>query len=183
MRWNTFSQSVLFGGVAAAAFAVFALILSSRFGVEWSLVGFAACAIPIYLVGLAETRRRGAAAAMLAAGLIAGVVALDASPREALFVSALALGLARSGIAYPRAFARGVLIESMLGVGGLSVAGILIGTSTLSVVLAVWGFFLVQAVFFLIPRARPIRPAEAIDPFDEARDRANAILDDAIRGT
>lgn len=180
MRWGTFSQSVLFGAVAAAAFAPFALIFSPWFGVQWALVGFAAGVIPFYLTGLGNTRRRGFAAALFASALIAAIAIFDAAPREALVGVALALGLARSGLAHPGAFVRSVLVESLLLVVGLSVAATLIGGSTLSVVLAIWAFFLVQSVFFLVSRTNSMAECELVDPFDEARDRAIAILDDVV---
>jgi len=181
MRWNGFSRSVWFGAAAAAAFAVFGVTLAPRIGLEWALVVFGACVVPVYLFGLAPTRRRGVSAALFAAALIGGASLLDVSPRESLLVAAIALGLGRSGIAHPGPFARSVWIELFLLFGGWSVAGLLLAGSTPSVVLAVWGFFLVQAVFFLLPRTRPTSPGAAIDAFDEARDRANAILDDTVR--
>ena len=42
------------------------------------------------------------------------------------------------------------MLEALLLFGGLALARQLIGPSMLSLVLAVWGFFLVQSVFFLV---------------------------------
>lgn len=183
MRWGDFSRSVLFGAVAAAAFAPFALTVGPLLGGQWVLVGFAALVVPLYLTGLGDTRRRGVAAAVFASALIAMIAIFDTTPRDALVAVALALGLARSGLAHPGSFVRAVVVESLLLVGGLSVSSALVGNSTLSVVLAIWGFFLVQSVFFLLAAARSTVPRGLVDPFDEARDRANAILDDALGGT
>jgi hypothetical protein len=180
MRWNGFSRSVLFGAAAAAAFAPVALTLSPWLGVQWSLVVFAALAVPLYLTGLGDTRRRGVTAALFAMLGIAGVGVLGATPREALVAAAVVLGLARSGLAYPGPFVRSAVLESALLAGGLMVANVLIGSSTLSVVLAVWGFFLVQSFFFLVVGARPIAAPRRVDPFDEARDRAIAIMDEPV---
>ena len=179
MRWGSFSRSALFGAVAAAAVAPFLLTLGPWLGVQWALVGFAALVIPLYLTGLGDTRRRGMAAAVFGSALIAAIAILDPTPRDALVAMALVLGLARSGLAYPGSFVRSAIVELLLQVGGLSVAATLIGSSTLSVVLAIWGFFLVQSVFFLLSATRSSAPRGEVDPFDEARDRAIAILDDA----
>jgi hypothetical protein len=180
MRWDGFSRSVAFGAAAAAAYVPFALAIGPALGRQGALFAFLALLIPFYLTGIGLTRRRGVAAAVLATGIIVATTVSYATVREGLVVVALALGLARSGLAQPGTFVRSVVLETLLFVGGLSVASVLVGSSTLSVAIALWGFFLVQSVFFLVAGPRSSSSQGSIDPFDEAHDRATAILDDSL---
>jgi hypothetical protein len=179
MRWNGFGASVLFAAVAAAGFAPFALAVAPWYGTQWALVGYAMLVVPAYLFGIGDSRRRGCGAALLATALGAAVAALDPTPREALLGAAGLLALARSGVAYPGAFGRAVAVELGLGAVALAVAHFLIGGSVLSIVLSIWGFFLVHSAYFALPGAgaRGASARASRDPFEDARDRAHAILD------
>jgi hypothetical protein len=179
MRWNDFSRSLLFAAVAAAGFAPFAMLTTPWLSVSWALALYALACGPLYLSGLGSSRRRGVRSALLAA-VLGGVALLVAgSPREAIVLAAVIAGLVRSGVVYHRPLARAALIEAgLLGVG-LGVAQLLIASSTLSIVLAIWGFFLVQSVFFLVGGARRERSTRGGDAFERAVDQVNAILRDA----
>lgn len=177
MRWNDFPRSLVFGAVAAAGYAPFALLSAPWLDARAALVVYALSAVPIYLAGLGDGRRRSFGAALGAGGLIALALLLGPTPREAIVAATLALSVARSAWLYRRASARAVAIELALGVGGLAVADGLVGGSTLSAVLAIWGFYLVQSVFFVIGGAGSERRRSSLDPFDEARERANRLMD------
>lgn len=179
MRWNDFFSSLLFAAVAAAAFAPFALALAPWLGVPWTLALFALLCGPAYVAGLGSSRRRGIHAGLLAAALGALALLAAGSAREAIVWAALILGLVRSGVLYRRPAARAAPVEAVLLGVGLCVAKWLVAASTLSVVLAVWGFFLVQSGFFLFGGARRERSCVPGDPFERAVDQANAILGDA----
>jgi hypothetical protein len=90
---------------------------------------------------------------------------------------AVMLALARSAFLYRIPLARAVVIEAALVVGGLLFARFLAGASILSVMLALWGFLLVQSVFFLVGAVRA-RESESTcrDPFEAAYGRAVALL-------
>jgi len=174
MRWNGFGRGVLFAAVAAAAFVPFA-IAAAPLG---ALAAYAWGIVAIHLAGLGATRRQGLAAA--AAVLLVGVIAAGAapSPRDAILGAALVLGLFRSGLLYRARFARALVIEGVLLVAGLAAAGAVLGGTTFSAVLAVWVFFLIQSVFFVVGGVSLRRePEAAVDAFDAARDRTRALID------
>ena len=67
----------------------------------------------------------------------------------------------------------------MLLIGGLALAGHLLGGSHLSFALALWGFLLVQSCFFLVPGMTPLSvERDAGDPFERAYARANSLLEE-----
>jgi hypothetical protein len=71
-----------------------------------------------------------------------------------------------------------VVLEVGLVGGGLLLARFLAGPSLVAIMLAVWGFLLVQSFFFLVPGAREgARGTPQRDPFDAAHERARALLD------
>jgi hypothetical protein len=78
--------------------------------------------------------------------------------------------------------ARAVLVETALGLGGLTFAWAMAAPTVGGVMAAVWSFFLVQSLFFLAGHART-RPATrpGCDPFDTAHARALALLDGGLR--
>ena len=181
MRWNSFARSLLFAGVAAAGYAPFSLAVAPWLGAGAALAAYAVLAVAVYTAGLGSTLRHGVGAALWAGLLGAGVLAATSSPREGVVAAALILSFCRSGVLYRAPFARALVLEGVLLVGGLGLAGHLMGPSTLSAILAVWGFFLVQSVFFLVAGERGERSrAEAFDPFERARSRALSILEEKV---
>jgi hypothetical protein len=96
----------------------------------------------------------------------------------ALCLAAL-IGAVRSGLLYRARPLRAILTEVALALGGLLFARLLLGPSALAAMLAIWGYFLVQSLFFLIPGARPGRGDDPVpDPFERAHARALALLDE-----
>ena len=183
MRWNDFGRSLLFGAVAAAAFVPFAILCAPTLGSRGAVVAFAILSASAHLAGIGASRRQG-----LFAGVLVGVIGTAAAlfapdPRDAVLATAMAFGLCRSGLLYRSRFARAVVLEGALLGTGLALAGHLIGASTFSAVLAVWAFYLVQSVFFLVGgiEARP-EDAGELDPFDAAHARAEEILEQAGAG-
>jgi hypothetical protein len=179
MRWNGLGRSLLFGAFAAAAFIPFAIIATPLFGWSGAVAAYAIVSAAVYLSGLGPTLRQGLAASLLL-GLGVGAIAVVApSHRDVVLAAALALGVLRSGLLYRSRFARALAIESALGCGGLLIAGQIFDGSVVSTALAVWAFYLVQSVFFAVGgiTLRCDRPDD-VDPFEAARARALALLDD-----
>jgi hypothetical protein len=82
---------------------------------------------------------------------------------------------------YRTRFARALLLEGVLLCAGLGVAGHLLSGSTFSAVLAVWAFYLVQSVFFLVAGVEARREDSGdADPFEAARARALELLDQGV---
>ncbi len=181
MRWNDFRGSLLFGAVAAAAFVPFAIIATPHFGWGGALAAYAVASASTYLTGLGATRRQGFAAGLLVAVLGVGIAFAAPTARDAILAATLLLGLCRSGLLYRARFARALVLESVLLCAGLGVAGYLLAGSTFSAVLAVWAFYLVQSVFFLVGGVET-RSEETgdVDPFEAARARALELLEQGV---
>jgi hypothetical protein len=180
MRWNGFGGSLCFAAIAAAGFAPFALLISPLWGLGETLIAYAWLTAVAYPLGLGMNARRGLGSAAGTACAAVLLAVLDAGAGANLLAAAACLAFARSGLVYERRLPRALILEALLVFGGLAVAEQMIGRSTTSAVLAIWGFYLVQSVFFLVGGARweRTRPQPA-DPFDAAYDRALAVLDEA----
>ena len=178
MRCNTFARSALFAAVAAAGWLSWVLVVAPLLGV-WNaravyLVGVTA----VYVAGLSTQSKRRLPVA-LATLLVAAVVALIAHTTAELAIGLAAiLGIARSGLLYRAAPARALATEVSLLLGGLVFARFLAAVSLPATALALWGFFLVQSLFFLVAgvRARAVSGVHP-DPFEEAQRRALALLE------
>jgi hypothetical protein len=179
MRWNSFSRGLLFSAIAAAAYGPFTLVAGPLLGARdaQSLYGVGLCAI--YLAGLARpgAARLGVAALAGALGLVAAAL-VTSTGELALSLGAL-IGAVRSGLLYRARPLRAILTEVALALGGLLFARFLLGPSAIAVMLAIWGYFLVQSTFFLIPGTKHGRSrASGPDPFELAHARALALLDE-----
>lgn len=83
----------------------------------------------------------------------------------------------RSGICYPKHFIRRLFAEIALSLGGGALVAILTPISVFSWAMAVWLFFLVQALYFVIFEIDHIAEEDlGRDPFDRARKQAEQIL-------
>jgi len=79
---------------------------------------------------------------------------------------------------YRTRFARALVLEGILLCAGLGAAGQILGGSTFSAVLAVWIFFLIQSVFFLVGGVTSRSECDAaVDPFEAARARTLDLLE------
>ncbi|MGH7803632.1 MAG: hypothetical protein ACREQJ_04740, partial [Candidatus Binatia bacterium] len=115
----------------------------------------------------------------LAAGLAVAVLARSVAELAIGLGAILAVG--RSAFLYRAPAARAAVVEALLIGGGLLFARWLAGPSPLGMVAALWGFFLVQSIYFLIGgvRGRPVTGRRR-DPFEEAHARALALLENGM---
>jgi len=127
---------------------------------------------------------RSSALAALAWPLTAAVLApwLGESPALRLHVAACAFPYAlRFGparlAALRRAPARALSVELALGAAGLGLARLVFDPSLAGTALAIWAFGLAQSAWLLLGGANPAEPPD-LDPFDEARRRSEALLDE-----
>ncbi|UCE86816.1 MAG: hypothetical protein JSU66_03520 [Deltaproteobacteria bacterium] len=182
MRWNSFARSVGFAAVAAALAIPFVLLLGPWLGRDGAAAAYAIAISSVYLAGIAAGRRRAIAAAALAGLLGAVLYAVAASFVELAIGAALVLATLRSGLLYrARRPARALALEACLGAGGLLLARFLADASLAGFALAVWGFFLVQSVFFLLgSRALPDGTPTERDPFERAQGRLLELLEDGL---
>jgi hypothetical protein len=175
MRWDSFSHSVLFGALAGLGWlGVVQLPLSAYAAYPPYVIG----CVAVYLAGLAPARRRRLAAGSLGAALGFGVFLLVGGVREATLAAAFVLAVVRSGFLYRQGPLRAVVLESALVLGGLSIARVFAGAGAESLAFGVWGFFLVQSLFFLAPGVGHRRgPQESEDPFERARSQLERLLE------
>lgn len=178
MRWNSFGRSTVFAVLGAIAAGAWLLAAGPLLGVRRALTLYLVGLAATYVAGLGSSRRRALGAAVATAVVGCGFGLVTGTLGELALGLAVVLALARSAFLYRRPPARAVAIEAVLVIGGLLFARFLAGTSMLSVMLALWGFLLVQSVFFLIGGVW-VRASESTcrDPFDAAYTRALALLD------
>ena len=179
MRASSFSGSLLFAALAGLGTVAWMIAASPLAGVSWALGLYSLGTAVAYLVWIAPSWPRG-----LAAGTGAGVAALAVAvlapmPTGAVMGAAAILAAARSGFLFRGRPARAFVAEGVLAGGGLALAGVLAGSTFLSLGLAFWGYFLLQSLFFLIGGIAE-RPADEprLDPFEVARRRALALMEE-----
>ncbi len=172
-------RTLAFGLVAALASIPWAMVLGPFFGHSWALAGYCLAAVALYVAVIARSWPRGVATGGVAGLAAAAVAILATAPSEAILGAAMILAVARGGFLYRGKPARTVVLEAALILGGLLFARALAGPTLLSAGLAVWAFFLVQSLFFLAGGVRERESDEPrIDPFERARKRALALMEE-----
>lgn len=173
MRWDGFPRSMVFAALAAFGALPWLALGGTRrwFGLYLVVVTTA------YVAGLVPRGRRRLAAACAVAALGGGAVVTAHTLTEVALVLAVVLGIARSAFLYRTRPARALVTESVLVALGLVFARFLAGPTLSAVMLAIWGFFLVQSVFFLVGGVSTrVAAGRHPDPFEEAHGRAMALL-------
>jgi hypothetical protein len=170
MRWDSFGRSAAFAACAALGW------------IPWLVLGgpralYLVAVTSAYVAGLGGSIARRLPAAILTA--IAGGALLLTGDAAVLCVGlAVALAVARSAFLYRAAAARAVVVETALAGGGLVFARLLGARSPLGMVLAIWGFFLVQSFFFILAGVRVRETATGHpDAFEAAHARAMEVLE------
>jgi hypothetical protein len=182
MKWNGFGSSLGFALGAAAGWPVFALVAGPRIGASAALSLYLVGVAAVYAFGLTADRVRGLGAAALTGAIAAAFAAIARDPAVVALGAAIGIGLARSALLHRRSTGRAIAVEvTLLGIG-LLLARFLASPGLLGIALALWGFFLVQSIFFAIGGASERRPdTGAMDPFERAKRRAMEVLEgDAI---
>lgn len=180
MRGSSFAGSLVFAALAALGALPWMLAAGPVVGSAWALGLYSLALSVVYAAWIAPSWRRG-----IAAGAVAGVFAAAAAlaspmPAGGVLGAAAILAVARSGFLFTAGPARALVVEALLTGGGLVFARALASSSLLSLGLAFWGFFLVQSVFFLIGGISGRTADEPrLDPFDEARRRALALMEES----
>jgi hypothetical protein len=180
MRVDGFGRSLAFAAIAAAGVVPWLLLARPFVGAHGALALYAIGVTALYVAGLAGATRRGLAAGALAAILASAVSLLTGSLAELAIGIALTMATLRSGLLFRRrGAARALAVEGFLVAAGLLVARVLADGSSLGIALSIWGFLLVQSLFFLIGgAARRERGSLEVDPFDRARSRLTELLEE-----
>lgn len=178
LRWNTFPRSLVFGLAASAAVLPWWILARPLLGGTRTLTVYLVFVTAAYLCGLAAERSRHVVTFLIA--LLAGtVIALVArSLTELALGLAVLLAVGRSAFLYSLPPARAVVIELFITGGGLLFARFLAGGSLAALVLAPWGFFLMQSLYFLVGGVT-VRTKSQVhpDPFQAAYGRALEVLE------
>jgi hypothetical protein len=178
MRCNSFARGVVFAAVAAAGVLPWLALARPLIGGPPALAAYLVAVTALYLACLTpQPSRRGA---VLAAAILLGCGIAFATYSARALVVGLAVLLAgmRSGILYRVPAARAVVVEGILVGSGLLFAAFLAAGSPLAVMLALWGFLLIQSLYFLVggTQARDTGGRHP-DAFEDAYARALALLD------
>jgi hypothetical protein len=174
---NGFLEGILFAAVAALAFGS-----AVRFASDWVAPTTAAA---LYLAGVSAaftfllgTRRSPRIAAVLLVGGVGVASALIAHTlAPTAVVLTVAIGVARARLLSPKRIARAGLVELGVGVVALTLADVVARPSWAWLALAVWAYWLVQSVYFLVIRAETDSERAPRDPFDVAAERASDLMD------
>lgn len=179
MRGSSFAGSLVFAALATLGALPWMLATGPIVGSAWALGLYSLTLSVVYVAWIAPSWPRRITAGAVAGGFAAAVALAAPMPAGGVLGAAAILAVARSGFLYTSAPARALVVEAVLTGGGLVVARALAGPSLLSLGLAFWGFFLVQSAFFLIGGiSRRTADGPRLDPFDEARRRAMALMEE-----
>jgi hypothetical protein len=179
MKMNTRSMlgTIVFGALLAIAYPAFSAALAPWFGRAAALSIYLTTGAGLYAFSLGSGLRERLRAGTLCALLLIPLLLLAPGPVTVAMGAGLVLAVVRSHLLRPGGPGRTLAIEATLGLTALAFVRAIAGPSPLEVSLALWGYFLIQSVYFAIGgvTARSPRPG-AIDPFDLARERAEALL-------
>jgi len=177
-----FHRTLLFGALAALGVPAVGLLAAPVLGFGTAICLYVLGLAATYLAWIAGGARRALGAAALAG--LGSLVLLVLAPGPFLLAvgAALLVAVVRSGFLYRGPQPRLLLLEGVLLLAGLAVAEALAAPGVLGIALAIWGYFLVQSLYFLLarPARRAVRPAG--DPFERARERLERLLEESGGG-
>lgn len=180
MRIDSFARGVAFAALAAAAWLPWAVIGVPILGLWNARAVYLVVTAVTYVASLPATRRSSSAVVVGTVG-VAVAVAVQTTAELVIILAAL-VGAVR-GISLPqRRAVRALAVEVLLLGGGLLAARALSPVPMSPVPLSptafgVWGFFLVQSLYFL--RTESVRARSMYgtrDEFEEACRRASDLL-------
>jgi len=177
-RRNAFSRALVFAALAAGGALPWLLVARPLLGAYPALAVYLVVTVAANLGSLAAQRSRAVSVFVLATAAGIGIAAFAASLGELALGLGVVLAVGRSALCHRKTSARSVVIEAALIGGGLVFARFLAGRSPLALVLAVWGFYLVQSFYPLLAGV-PTRAdtGRHPDPFEDACGRALALLE------
>ena len=179
MGWNRFGRSLLFAALAAGGLPAARLLLDPIVGSALATHGYLVMVAGLYAMAIAPSHRRGVAGAGFVTLLGAAIVLAGARTPELALGLAGGVAVARSRLLYPTRAMRSIAVELALGLGGLLVAQWFARSGVLGESLALWGYWLVQSVYFPLGGVSPGGRAARGDPFDDARERLQCLIREA----
>jgi hypothetical protein len=183
MRVHGLGSSLVFGAAVSIALVFMQHVFAPMLG-SWNVLAFylVGCTVA-YAALIGRTRRASLRNAMVGAIGAVAVFALARGSHAGMGEVAIGLtcvvALVRSGLDPALRRTRSFVIESGLGGASLVFAAWLATPGWLGSAVALWGYVLVQSLYFLIPRSRDAHRGECVgDPFDRARERLIAMLEE-----
>jgi hypothetical protein len=178
MHRNRFAHSAGVAALAAAGYLPWMLLTAPIIGTPTARALYLVAATAFHAASLGATSRRGLTLGLFTVAIGLTIVAATDSLAELCLALAVLLGVIRSVFLFRTRPARALAMEIGLLCGGLLFARFLAGASLISTALAIWGFFLVQSLFFLVAGVRVRSPGGSHpDPFEEACRRASVLLE------
>jgi len=179
MRVDSMTSTLCLGAAAAIGLVflqhIAAPLIGSSSVLAIALTGYTVS----YAALIASTPRRAIrnGAAALAGSTI--VLMFSSGIVPLAFGLAIVLALVRSGLEYSMRPGRALIVESTLLIFGLGFGFWIAWPSWLGAAAGLWGFSLVQGLYFIVPcRRRATLEARAGDPFDRACERLVELLEE-----
>ncbi len=178
MRWRGFGRSLLFAALAGLASFPLTVALLPLLGWWGASSAVFTLWVSLYAMGLLRSATARAAALLSLLSLAIVLHGAGANFQSVAVALGVALAFVRSGFAFSMRPVRAVVVESAIGALALGMLHFFGGGGPVATALGVWGYFLVQSVFFLAG-GRGEREAGPVllDPFEEARRNAESLLD------
>jgi hypothetical protein len=183
MRVLGLGSSLVFGAAASIGLVFMMHVFAPALG-SWNVLAFylAGCTVA-YAASIGRVPRTSIRNATVASIGSLAVLLLARGPHVGMGEVAIGLtcvlALVRSGLDPGARRARSIVVEAVLGGTSLAFADWLATPGWVGSAVALWGYVLVQSLYFLIPRSRASTRRESEgDPFDRARDRLLAMLEE-----
>lgn len=176
-RGSGFLRAVVFAALAGIGFVPAVTMARGAVGATTAASLYLVLAVALFF-GLARVPRSKAVAAVtlvVGAGLL--TTWLSSSLAATACVLTLVIAATRARIVQRQRPPRPWLVEGVLGVLALAVAGQVADHDLHSMALAVWAYFLVQAASCLLGSGAADTPKFQPDPFDVALGRATDLMD------
>ncbi len=173
-----FVRTLVFGVFAALGVPAVRLLAAPVLGFSAAFALYFAALAVAYLICIAGTPRRAAAVTLLSVPAAVFAIALGGEPLPVALAAATIVALGRSAFLYRSPQPRLFVVETLLLVTGVTLAGAVASPGVWGATLAVWTWFLVQSAWFLVARPRSFPARAPGDGFERARERLETLLDE-----
>jgi len=179
----TIRTTIVFGLICALFFKPLQMIFSGF--LSWPMPFRISIWIYIFLYGLLLARwgRKNIMGAVFPALILLILAFLNPSLNVFLLLSLCVLSWIRSGVCFPGSFVKTAGIELLVCFGGGFLVNAFAPRTGLSWALAIWLFFLIQSLYFILnikENQAVSDPVTRPDAFEQARKQAEKILSGEI---
>ncbi|MBJ21254.1 MAG: hypothetical protein GY910_02675 [bacterium] len=173
------TSSLLFGAMGAVTLVFTQPVFAPFVGSANALALHLAICVVAYGVSIGRNPRMRLRNGLVGSIASVAVLSLARSIDGIAIGLTIVLALVRTGLDGEARTGRTLFFETILGCGALAFSSVLAAPGGLGNSVALWGFMLVQSLYFLLPLARHRKASLAEgDPFDRARGHLLALLDE-----